>query len=170
MKKYEEFLNDSNPRIKIIMNDGNTMVLELFPACAPVTVENMLELIEDKFYDGLIFHRVIENFMIQGGDPTGTGMGGSKEKIVGEFILNHVKNELMHTKGVISMARTNDYNSASSQFFICHTDVPHLDCQYASFGALIEGFDTLDAIATQKTDNSDRPLTPQIIKTIERIR
>lgn len=170
MKNYNEFLNEVNPRVLITMEDGKTMELELFPECAPITVGNMLDLINEHFYDGLIFHRVIKGFMVQGGDPTGTGMGGSEDKIKGEFRSNGVKNDLAHTKGVISMARTNDPNSASSQFFICHNDTPHLDGMYAGFGVLVDGFDTLDAIASQKTDMSDRPHTPQVIKTITRIR
>ena len=169
MKRYEEFLNDTNPRIKIVMENEHEMLLELFPECAPITVENMLNLVENKFYDGIGFHRIIKNFMIQGGDPTGTGMGGSETKIKGEFRINGVKNDLMHTKGVISMARTNMPNSASSQFFICHVDVPHLDAKYAAFGVLIDGFDTLEEIASVETLR-DYPIVPQIIKTIERVR
>lgn len=170
MKKYNEFLNETNPQIKIVMENNKEMVLELFPECAPITVANMLKFIEKKFYNSLIFHRVIKDFMIQGGDPTGTGMGGSDENIKGEFRANGVKNDLSHSRGVISMARTNAPNSASSQFFICHADAPHLDGMYAGFGVLIAGFDTLDEIANQQTDYMDKPITNQIIKEIVRVR
>ncbi len=167
-KNYQNYLNESNPRVVITMEDGNTMTLELFPQTAPITVENFLKLVDDKFYDGLIFHRVIEDFMIQGGDPLGTGVGGSKDPIKGEFPTNRVKNYLAHDRGVISMARTNDPNSASSQFFICHADCSHLNGSYASFGVLVDGFDTLDKIASVKTDCYDMPLEKQIIKSIRR--
>ena len=170
MKNYNEFLNETNPRILITMENGKEMELELFPECAPITVGNMLELISENFYDGLIFHRVIKNFMIQGGDPTGTGMGGSPEKIRGEFRSNGIKNDLAHTKGVISMARTNNPNSASSQFFICHADTPHLDGMYAAFGVLVNGFDVLDEIAGVETNMSDMPLKEQKINSIRRVR
>jgi peptidyl-prolyl cis-trans isomerase B (cyclophilin B) len=167
-KKYDQFLNDSNPRVIITMENGKTMTLELFPATAPITVENFLKLVDSKFYDGLIFHRVIEGFMIQGGDPDGTGMGGSKDTIKGEFASNGVKNYLAHDRGVISMARTMAPNSASSQFFICHQEASHLNGAYASFGVLIDGFDTLDEIATTKTNFEDRPLSEQKISSIRR--
>ncbi len=167
-KNYQNYLSESNPRVVITMEDGNTMTLELFPLTAPITVENFLKLVDDKFYDGLIFHRVIEDFMIQGGDPLGTGVGGSKDTIIGEFPTNRVKNYLAHDRGVISMARTNDPNSASSQFFICHQDCSHLNGSYASFGVLVDGFDTLDKIASVKTDCYDMPLEKQIIKSIRR--
>lgn len=168
-KTYKDFLDEENPRICITLKNGDKMVLELFPKTAPITVNNMLKLIDEKFYDGLIFHRIIEGFMIQGGDPTGTGMGGSSENITGEFLTNHVKNYLKHERGVISMARSQNPNSASSQFFICHADAPHLDGSYASFGVLIDGFDTLDKVAKVKTDYSDRPLEDVIIESIRRI-
>ena len=170
MKNYTEFLNDNNPRILITMSDDTKMVLELFPECAPITVANMLSLVEKHFYDGLIFHRIIENFMIQGGDPLGNGTGGSEEKIKGEFRSNGVANDLSHTRGVISMARSMMPNSASSQFFICHVDTPHLDGQYAAFGVLVDGFDTLDKIANVTTDAYDRPLSEVKIKKITRVR
>ena len=170
MKRFEEFLNDNNPQIEIVMENGDSMKLELFPECAPITVENMLTLVSEKFYDGIKFHRIIKNFVIQGGDPTGTGMGGSKNQIKGEFRINGVKNDLLHTKGVISMARTNNPNSASSQFFICHADCKHLDAAYAGFGVVIEGLETLDKIASTDTDRYDYPIVPQVIKTIKRIR
>ena len=133
------------------------------------TVENFLKLVDEKFYDGLIFHRVIKGFMIQGGDPTGTGMGGSKDTIVGEFRANGFQNDLAHTRGVLSMARTNMPNSASSQFFIMHQDAPHLDGQYAAFGKVVEGMEAVDKIASTKTNWQDKPLKDQRIKTIRRI-
>ena len=141
----------------ITMDSGKTMTLELYPEIAPITVDNFVKLAKDGFYDGLIFHRVIEGFMIQGGDPDGTGMGGPGHTIKGEFRANGVKNDLKHTRGVISMARTMDPNSAGSQFFIMHADAPHLDGQYAAFGKMTDGFDTLDEIATKGTDRMDRP-------------
>jgi len=150
----------------ITMNDLSTMTLELHPSIAPITVENFTKLAKSGFYDGLVFHRVIRNFMIQGGDPEGTGMGGPGHHIKGEFIANGVNNTIKHTRGVISMARSNDYNSAGSQFFIMHKDSVHLDGQYAAFGKVIEGIETVDAIAQQKTDYSDRPVVEQKIKTI----
>lgn len=153
-------------RAIITMNNGKTMTLELDPTAAPITVDNFVKLAKDGFYDGLIFHRVIEGFMIQGGDPTGTGCGGPGHTIKGEFAANGVKNPLKHTRGVISMARSASPNSAGSQFFIMHEDAPHLDGQYAAFGKMTDGFDTLDEIATTDTDRSDRPRTEQKIKTI----
>ena len=142
------------------------MKLELYPDAAPITVENFLKLVGQGFYDGLIFHRVIPEFMIQGGDPQGTGMGGAKEKIKGEFLSNGVNNPIKHTRGVISMARSQMPNSASSQFFIMHKDAPHLDGQYAAFGKVVEGIEAVDRIAAVKTDFTDRPIEPQIIKRI----
>ena len=150
----------------ITMNDSSTMTLELYPSIAPITVENFTKLAKSGFYDGLVFHRVIRNFMIQGGDPEGTGMGGPGHHIKGEFIANGVNNTIKHTRGVISMARSNDYDSAGSQFFIMHKDSVHLDGQYAAFGKVIEGIETVDVIAQQKTDYSDRPVVEQKIKTI----
>ena len=168
--KYTNYLNDTNPRVKIDMGSFGVMELELFPMVAPITVENYLKLVAEKFYDGLIFHRVIKDFMIQGGDPTGTGMGGSKDKIKGEFMQNGVKNTLEHTKGVISMARSQNPNSASSQFFICHVNTPHLDGGYAAFGVVVDGFDVVDKIANVKTDYKDKPLEDVRIKSITRVR
>ena len=168
--KYTKYLNDTNPRVRIDMGSFGVMELELFPEVAPITVENYLKLVDEKFYDGLIFHRVIKNFMIQGGDPTGTGMGGSKEKIKGEFMQNGVKNTLEHTKGVISMARSQMPNSASSQFFICHVNTPHLDGGYAAFGVVVNGLDVVDKIANVKTDYRDKPLEDVRIKSITRVR
>lgn len=154
--------------ILITMENGDEIKAELYPETAPKTVENFLKLVDEKFYDGLIFHRVIKGFMIQGGDPTGTGMGGSKDTIVGEFRANGFQNDLAHTRGVLSMARTNMPNSASSQFFIMHQDAPHLDGQYASFGKVIEGMEAVDKIASVKTNWQDKPLKDQRIKTIRR--
>lgn len=155
--------------ILITMENGDEIKAELYPEAAPKTVENFLKLVDEKFYDGLIFHRVIKGFMIQGGDPTGTGMGGSKDTIVGEFRANGFQNDLAHTRGVLSMARTNMPNSASSQFFIMHQDAPHLDGQYAAFGKVIEGMEAVDKIASVKTNWQDKPLRDQRIKTIRRI-
>lgn len=150
----------------IEMESGGVMTLELYPDTAPITVENFVKLAKEGFYDGLIFHRVIEGFMIQGGDPTGTGMGGPGYQIKGEFASNGVKNPLKHTRGVISMARSARPDSAGSQFFIMHRDAPHLDGQYAAFGKLTDGFEVLDEIASVDTDVSDRPVKEQKIKTI----
>ena len=141
----------------IEMENGKQIKLELNAEAAPLTVENFLSLVKEGFYDGLIFHRVIPGFMIQGGDPLGNGMGGSEKKIKGEFAANGHPNPLKHTRGVISMARAMDKNSASSQFFIMHADAPHLDGQYAAFGKVVEGMDTVDEIASIPTDFSDRP-------------
>ena len=158
-----------NIRIRITMENGKEMEAELYPETAPITVENFVNLIKENFFDGLIFHRVIKGFMIQGGDPTGTGMGGSKNKIKGEFLSNGFVNELKHTRGVLSMARAMDPNSASSQFFIMHQDAPHLDGQYAAFGKITKGIEVVDEIADAETDFRDKPLKEQKIKTIELI-
>ncbi len=156
---------DPTANVRIEMEDGGIIDIELYGNLAPITVANFLELIEDGFYDGLIFHRVIENFMIQCGDPTATGMGGSDKTIKGEFALNGVKNPLSHMRGVISMGRkSNSYDSASSHFFICHADSTFLDGQYAAFGRVTAGMDIVDAIATTATDASDRPMVDQKIK------
>ena len=155
--------------IRIIMENGKEMEAELYPDVAPRTVANFVELIKEKFFDGIIFHRVIRGFMIQGGDPTGTGMGGSKKTIPGEFLANGFVNELKHERGVLSMARTNDPNSASSQFFIMHEDAPHLDGHYAAFGKITRGIEVLDEIASVRTDFRDKPLEEQRIRTIELI-
>ena len=152
--------------VKIEMTDGGIMLVELYPDVAPVTVANFQKLVSEHFYDGLIFHRVIKNFMIQTGAPTGTGSGGAKETITGEFAANGFNNTLKHTRGVISMARTKVYDSASSQFFICQVDYPSLNGNYAAFGKMIAGFDTLDAIANTSTNVNDRPLTDQRISTV----
>jgi Peptidyl-prolyl cis-trans isomerase (rotamase) - cyclophilin family len=150
----------------ITMEDGSQINLELSPEVAPVTVANFEKLVGEGFYDGLIFHRVISGFMIQGGDPTGTGMGGSKTNIKGEFKANGVNNTLSHKRGVISMARSSKYDSASSQFFICHADATFLDGNYAAFGQVTSGLETVDKIAGVRTDSGDKPLTEQKIKTI----
>ena len=146
------------------MENGKEIKLELYPEIAPKTVANFDKLVSEGFYDGLTFHRIIPGFMIQGGDPLGNGMGGADEKIVGEFAANGYKNDLKHTRGVISMARSMAPNSASSQFFIMHADAPHLDGSYAAFGKVIEGIDTVDEIASVPTDFSDRPRVAVRIK------
>ena len=150
-------------RVRIEMENGDVMVLELYPEVAPLTVANFEKLVSQGFYDGLIFHRVIPGFMIQGGDPEGTGMGGSPETIRGEFAANGVMNPLKHERGVISMARTMAPNSASSQFFIMHKDAPHLDGSYAAFGRVVEGIEAVDHIAEIRCDFRDRPLFDQKI-------
>ena len=164
---YENYLNPFNPKVLVDMGEYGKMEIELFPEVAPITVENFLGLVDRGFYDGIIFHRVIYGFMIQGGDPNGIGTGGSGKQIKGEFKMNGVDNPLNHTRGVISMARSMMNDSASSQFFIMHKDSPHLDGSYAAFGKVFAGFDTLDKIATVNTDGNDRPLTEQKIKSIK---
>lgn len=147
-----ETMNSNNPRVEISVTDFGKMQFELDPTNAPITVENFLKLVNEGFYDGLTFHRIIAGFMIQGGDPLGNGTGGSKETIKGEFAANGVDNKIEHRKGVISMARSQSFDSASSQFFICHDDATFLDEQYAAFGHMInekEGFAVLDKIATE---------------------
>ena len=158
--------NEVTNTVKIEMCDGNSIVVELDEKAAPLTVKNFQKLVSQHFYDGLIFHRVISGFMIQGGDPQGTGMGGSKETVKGEFRVNGVNNPLSHERGVISMARSQFYNSASSQFFICHADAKFLDGQYAAFGKVVQGIEEVDRIASTPTDRSDRPLEAQRIRTI----
>ena len=152
--------------VTIEMENGKKIKLELYPEEAPITVENFLELVKNHFYDGLTFHRVISGFMIQGGDPLGTGFGGSDKRIKGEFLANGVNNRIKHVRGVISMARSQNPNSASSQFFIMHADAPHLDGQYAAFGKVVDGIEVVDEIASVKTDYNDMPKTPQVIKSI----
>ena len=169
-KNYKEYLNDNNPRVSIDMGEYGVMEVELFPEVAPITVENFLKLVDKKFYDGIIFHRIIEGFMIQGGDPKGIGIGGSDETIKGEFISNGVNNLLKHTRGVISMARTNMPNSASSQFFIMHKDAPHLDGGYAAFGVVVNGIETVDKIVKVETDHRNKPINDVKIKSIRRTR
>ena len=153
-------------KIKIEMENGGVMLAELYPEIAPITCENFLKLVRDGFYDGLIFHRVIPGFMIQGGDPTGTGMGGPGWQIKGDFANNGGKNDLNHTRGVLSMARSMMPDSAGSQFFIMHEDAPHLDGSYAAFGNVTEGMDVVNKIAETRTDYSDRPLDKQMIKSM----
>lgn len=159
--------------IKIEMKSNDLIIMELYPEIAPITVENFQKLVSEKYYDGIIYHRVIKNFMIQTGDPTGTGSGGSLETIKGEFDLNGVVNNLSHERGVVSMARrganpdtSETMNSASSQFFIVHKDSPHLNGSYAAFGRVIAGMSTVDKIAEVNTDANDKPLIEQKIKTI----
>lgn len=155
-----------NPIVTFVMENGDTFKAELYPEIAPQSVNNFVSLIKKGFYDGLIFHRVIPGFMIQGGDPDGTGMGGPGYSIKGEFSSNGFKNDLKHTKGVLSMARSMMPDSAGSQFFIMHETSPHLDGEYAAFGKITEGQEFVDAIATVGTDYSDRPVTPQVMKTV----
>ena len=156
----------ANPIVTFTMENGDVMKAELYPENAPTSVNNFVNLVQKGFYDGLIFHRVIAGFMIQGGDPEGTGMGGPGYSIKGEFASNGFKNNLKHTRGVLSMARSMRPDSAGSQFFIMHQNAPHLDGDYAAFGKLIEGEDVLDKIAGVDTDYSDRPRKPQVMKTV----
>ena len=153
--------------ITITMANGKKIKIELYPDTAPITVENFIKLVRDGFYDGLTFHRVIPGFMIQGGCPNGTGTGGPGWHIKGEFASNGVENPLKHTRGVISMARPMDPDSAGSQFFIMHQDAPHLDGQYAAFGKVVEGMDVVDEIASVQTDFRDKPLKPQVMEKVE---
>ena len=155
-----------NPIITFEMENGDIMKAELYPQVAPNTVNNFISLVNKGFYDGLIFHRVINGFMIQGGDPEGTGMGGPGYSIKGEFSQNGFQNDLKHTAGVLSMARSMMPNSAGSQFFIMHKDAPHLDGAYAAFGKIIEGMDVVNKIAEVATDYSDRPMEDQRMKTV----
>ena len=155
-----------NPIVTITMANGDVMKAELYPEIAPNTVNNFISLVNKGYYNGLIFHRVIAGFMIQGGCPDGNGMGGPGYSIKGEFSQNGFKNTLKHTEGVLSMARAMNPNSAGSQFFIMHENSPHLDGQYAAFGKLVEGLDVVDKIAQVGTDWSDRPMVPQIIDTM----
>ena len=154
-----------NRKIKFTTNKG-VFVAEMFEDKAPLTTKNFIELVEKGFYDGIIFHRVIDGFMIQGGDPKGTGVGGPGYCIKGEFTANRFKNDLKHDRGVLSMARTMAPNSAGSQFFIMHENSPHLDGQYAAFGKVIEGIEAVDTIASVRTDYNDKPRTPQVMKKV----
>lgn len=156
----------SNPVVKIEMENGDVIKAELYPEIAPNTVNNFISLIQKGFYDGIIFHRVIRGFMIQGGCPEGTGTGGPGYEIKGEFSQNGFKNDLKHTEGVLSMARTSIPDSAGSQFFIMHKDSPHLDGAYAAFGKVIEGMDVVDRIAGTSTDYMDRPVEAQMMKKV----
>ncbi len=153
-----------NPQVIIEMENGDTMVAELYPEIAPNTVNNFISLVQKGFYDGLIFHRVISGFMIQGGCPDGTGMGGPGYSIKGEFLQNGFTNELKHTQGVLSMARAMHPDTAGSQFLIMHKDAPHLDGAYAAFGKIVEGMDVVDKIAGVRTDYNDRPMKEQKIR------
>ena len=155
-----------NPIVKFEMNDGSIFEAELYPDIAPNTVNNFISLVKKGFYDGLIFHRVIKGFMIQGGDPQGTGMGGPGYSIKGEFSNNGFTNDLKHTPGVLSMARAMDPDSAGSQFFIMHETSPHLDGSYAAFGKVINGLDVINTIADVRTDWNDRPMEDQMIKSV----
>lgn len=152
--------------VTITMEDGGVMRGELYPEIAPITTENFRKLCDENFYDGLTFHRIIKGFMIQGGDPLGNGTGGPGYSIKGEFSSNGVQNDLKHTRGVLSMARSQNPDSAGSQFFIMHQNAPHLDGQYAAFGKITDGLDVLDRIAGVRTNWSDAPLTPQVIRSI----
>ena len=156
----------ANPVVTIIMENGDVMKAELYPEVAPNTVNNFISLVKKGFYDGVIFHRVISGFMLQGGDPDGTGMGGPGYSIKGEFTQNGFQNDLKHEPGVLSMARTMMPNSAGSQFFIMHEAAPHLDGQYAAFGKVVSGMDVVDEIASVQTDYADKPLTPQVMKSV----
>ncbi|WP_408069905.1 peptidylprolyl isomerase [Butyrivibrio sp. JL13D10] len=157
---------NKNPIVTITMEDGSVIKAELYPEIAPNTVNNFISLINHNFYDGVIFHRVIKGFMLQGGDPDGTGMGGPGYSIKGEFSQNGFENNLLHTEGVLSMARTQFPDSAGSQFFIMHKNAPHLDGAYAAFGKVTEGMDVVNKIAETETDWSDRPTTDQVMKTV----
>ena len=156
----------NNPIVTFTMANGDVIKAELYPEIAPTSVNNFISLINKKFYDGLIFHRVIKGFMIQGGDPEGTGMGGPGYSIKGEFRQNGFDNDLKHTAGVLSMARSMHPDSAGSQFFIMHKTSPHLDGAYAAFGKITEGMEHVDKIAETDTDYSDRPMKPQIMKKV----
>lgn len=156
-----------NPVVTITMGNDEQITIELEPKVAPNTVANFISLVEEDFYDGLIFHRVIPGFMIQGGDPEGTGMGGPDYAIAGEFTSNGFQNDLLHERGVISMARAQDPDSAGSQFFIMAEDAPSLDNEYASFGHVLEGMDVVDAIVNTGRDASDKPLEAQTMKSVE---
>ena len=157
---------NQNPIVTFEMKDGDVFHVELYPEIAPNTVNNFISLTKKGYYDGLCFHRVIEGFMIQGGDPKGNGTGGPGYSIRGEFTRNGFKNDLKHKRGVISMARSMMPNSAGSQFFIMHKDSPHLDGQYAAFGAVISGIEVIDKIAGVNVDYNDRPLRDQVIKSV----
>ena len=156
----------SNPIVTFEMENGDIIKAELYPEVAPNTVNNFISLVSKGFYDGLIFHRVIPGFMIQGGDPKGTGVGGPGYSIKGEFTANRFKNDLKHDRGVLSMARTMAPNSAGSQFFIMHENSPHLDGQYAAFGKVIEGIEEIDKICSVRTDYNDKPRIPQVMKKV----
>lgn len=155
-----------NPIVTITMESGEVIKAELYPEVAPISVNNFISLVKKGFYDGLIFHRVINGFMIQGGCPDGNGMGGPGYSIKGEFSNNGFKNDLVHSEGVLSMARSMAPNSAGSQFFLMHKHSPHLDGSYAAFGKVVEGMEVVNKIAEVDTDYSDRPVVPQVMKTV----
>lgn len=163
--KYKE-TDKITTDVKLEMNNGDLILMELYPDVAPITVENFQSLVNEKFYDGIIFHRVVANFMIQAGDPTGIGTGGSENTIKGEFSSNGVENNLSHERGVISMARSKSLDSASSQFFIVQNDSTFLDGDYAAFGRVIAGMNVVDRISNLKTDGNDKPYSNQVIKSI----
>jgi peptidyl-prolyl cis-trans isomerase B (cyclophilin B) len=167
-KTDKESIDMSNSVIQITMEGGGVITIALDPEAAPITTANFLKLVDEEFYDGLTFHRIILNFMIQGGDPDGTGTGGLSEKIKGEFSANGWDNPISHKRGVISMARTPDRNSASCQFFITNADALSLDGEYAAFGVVTSGMEVVDEISAVDTDRNDRPLEPVVIKTIRR--
>lgn len=164
--RQEEKMSEKNPIVTITMDNGDVIKAELYPEIAPNTVNNFISLINQGYYDGLIFHRVIKGFMIQGGCPDGTGMGGPGYDIKGEFSMNGFDNPLKHTVGVLSMARAMHPDSAGSQFFIMHKDSPHLDGQYAAFGKVVEGMENVNKIAECTTDYGDRPLEVQKMKSV----
>jgi peptidyl-prolyl cis-trans isomerase B (cyclophilin B) len=163
---YKSQYSGKKPIVTIEMSDGSKITAELYPDIAPKTVDNFISLIQKNFYDGLIFHRVIPDFMIQGGDPQGIGVGGPGYSIPGEFKSNGFKNDLKHTRGVLSMARSQNPNSAGSQFFIMVKDTPQLDGDYAAFGKVTNGMETVDKIVSTKTDPNDKPITPQVMKKV----
>ena len=164
--KEETNVDKTHPIATITMKDGGVIELELYPETAPESVKNFISLANSGFYDGLIFHRVISGFMIQGGDPDGRGTGGPGYSIKGEFAINGVKNDISHVRGVLSMARAQPYDSAGSQFFICHADSTFLDGQYAAFGRVTSGMDVVDRIAATTTDSKDKPYKDQIMETV----
>lgn len=159
-------MENKNPIVTFEMENGDVFKAELYPEIAPNTVKNFISLVNHNFYDGVIFHRVIKGFMIQGGDPEGIGIGGPGYAIKGEFAANGFENNLKHDRGVLSMARSMMPDSAGSQFFVMHKDSPHLDGQYAAFGRVIEGMDSVDKIAETKTDFQDKPKQDQVMKTV----
>ena len=159
-------MENKNPIVTFEMENGDVFKAELYPEIAPNTVKNFISLVNHNFYDGVIFHRVIKGFMIQGGDPEGIGIGGPGYAIKGEFAANGFENNLKHGRGVLSMARSMMPDSAGSQFFVMHKDSPHLDGQYAAFGRVIEGMDSVDKIAETKTDFQDKPKQDQVMKTV----
>ena len=164
--KEETNVDKTHPIATITMKDGGVIKLELYPETAPESVKNFISLANSGFYDGLIFHRVISGFMIQGGDPDGRGTGGPGYSIKGEFAINGVKNDISHVRGVLSMARAQPYDSAGSQFFICHADSTFLDGQYAAFGRVTSGMDVVDKIANTTTDSKDKPYKDQVMATV----